>query len=68
MGGCTQLSFQELKTRLSFTPILNKPIKGRHFQLHKYLSDLGIGTIFTQLNEENWEFVVAYVTMSKHVK
>jgi hypothetical protein len=47
---------------------LNKPIKGHHFQLHKYLNDFGFGTIFTQFNEENWEFVVAYATMSKHAK
>jgi len=47
---------------------LKKPIKGHHFQLHKYLSDLGFGTILPKLNEENWEFVVAYAPMSKHVK
>jgi hypothetical protein len=46
---------------------LKKPIKGHHFQLHKYLSDLGFGTILPKLNEENWEFVVAYAPyMTSH--
>jgi hypothetical protein len=54
--------FQELKAQLSSAPILKQPIQGRPFQLHINWNTLELGTMLTQLNDDGWEFMVAYVS------
>jgi hypothetical protein len=53
-------TFQELKARLSSTPILRRPIWGQPFQLHINWNTLGLRTMLTQLDDDGQKFVVAY--------
>ena len=59
-------AFQELKTQLSSAPILRRPIRGRHFQLHTDWSAVGLGAVLTQRDDEDKEFVVAYASRSNN--
>jgi len=58
--------FRSWKAQLSLTPILRQPIRGRPFQLHTNWSILGLGTMFTQLDDDGQEFVVAYANRSNN--
>ena len=60
-------TFQELKARLNSAPILRRPICGQHFQLHTDWSDVGLGAVLTQRDDEDKEFVVAYASRSNNV-
>jgi hypothetical protein len=46
-GEAQKKAFQELKDKLSTTPILRRPIRGRPFQLHTDWSMLGLGAVLT---------------------
>ena len=59
-------AFQELKARLSSTPILQRPICRGHFQLHTDWSVVGLGAVLTQRDDEDREFVVAYASRSNN--
>jgi hypothetical protein len=51
---------------LSLAPIVKWPIQGRSFQLHIDWNTIGLGDVFTQLDEDGWKFVGAYVTWSNN--
>jgi hypothetical protein len=53
-------TFHELKTRLSLTRILKRPIRGQPFQLHIDWSTLGLKAMLTQLDGDGRKFVMAY--------
>jgi hypothetical protein len=61
-GNEQERAFVELKVKLVATPILERPIRGRPFQLHTDWSMLGLGAVLTQCDDEGKEFVVAYAS------
>jgi hypothetical protein len=65
-GEAQEKAFQELKDKLSTSPILRRPIRGRPFQLHTDWSMLGLGAVLTQFDDEGKEFVVAFANRSNN--
>jgi len=58
----TQESFNTLKKKLSEFPIMRRPDFNKVFILHIDWNALGIGAIFSQLDEEGKEYVIAYAS------
>jgi hypothetical protein len=52
-GDAQGQALKELKSKLSFTPILRRQIRDCPFQLHINRNALGLGTILAYLDEEN---------------
>ena len=65
-SGGQEATFIELKARLDFAPILQRPILKRPYQLHLDWSTLNIEAILTQMDDEAKEFVVVYISMSNN--
>jgi hypothetical protein len=64
-GDAQKWIFHELKVKVTFVPIL-KPIQGWSFYLHIDWSTLRLKTIFTQLDHDDWKFIVAYFSWSNN--
>lgn len=56
----------ELKEHLATASILQRPILGWSYQLHTNWSSLGIGEVFTHMDEDGKEFVIAYASRSNN--
>ena len=59
-----QQSFEELKVKLTTTPILAYPDYNKPFLLDTDASDVGIGAVLSQRDEEGHEKVVAFASRS----
>ncbi len=59
-------TFDTIKEKLSEFPILRRPDFSKVFILHTNQSAFGIGVIFSQLDEENKEYVIAYASRSNN--
>jgi hypothetical protein len=57
-----QETFHTLKEKLSKFPILKRPNFSKVFILHINWSALSISVILDQLDEENKEYVITYVS------
>ena len=55
-----QTAFEELRRRLSQTPILAHPDFNRQFILDTDASDVGIGAVLSQVGDDGHERVIAY--------
>lgn len=55
-------SFEELKNRLSQNPVLNAPDFTKEFILQCDASDLGVGIVLSQLNNEGEEHPILYLS------
>lgn len=53
--------FQKLKAQLTIGSILKWPVSWKPFQLHIDWSILGVGTMFTYVDDEGRLFVVTYM-------
>ena len=57
-------AFQELKNRLCSAPVLAYPDFERHFILQTDASDLGLGAVLTQTDDQGQERVISYASRS----
>jgi hypothetical protein len=62
----TQEAFNTLKKKLSEFPIMRRPDFNKVFILHIDWNALGIGAIFSQLDEEGKEYVIAYASRNNN--
>ena len=53
-------AFQELRHRLTSTPVLAQPTFNQPFILDMDASDMGIGAVLSQVDEDGREKVIAY--------
>jgi hypothetical protein len=65
-GDEQEAAFQQLKEHLALAPILRRPIAGRRYQLYTDWSNLGIGEVLMQMDDDGKEFVIAYASRSNN--
>ena len=57
-----QIAFDQLKSLCTSTPILAYADYRKHFQLQTDASDLGLGAVLYQMDDDNHQRVIAYAS------